>query len=259
MADIERSIPGLRRPPRLVTCCRQRPRPIPSNATAAVDCDGRRSALDLRKLLFLLSIDKPSRDGTVSADTWSTGALAPGHPRETTMLYGFESHIQSLFEPSIRAFHSGSGDAAAASAPRANTPVGDAVVPAAAKPNRPARAGLKAMLRAPLGIACLMVAGAAVAQSPATGSARDPDAQLVQQLEQLSHGQLRALYVDCSNEAEKRLLGSGEAAVCSFVYETLKRRVFGGDFDALLAWSRAQRAPQIAARPDTASRPVAAK
>ncbi len=175
------------------------------------------------------------------------------------MSYGFESHLQSLLGPSIRAFLFGSSGAAAASAPRANTPVGDAVVPVAAKPGRPARAALKAWLRAPLCIACLTVAGAAVAQSPAPGSARDPEAQFVQQLEQVSHDQLRALYVDCSNEAETRLLGSGEAAVCSFVYETLKRRVFGGDFAALLAWSRAQRAPQSAARPATKSRPVAAR
>lgn len=48
------------------------------------------------------------------------------------------------------------------------------------------------------------------------------------------------LYVECSHEAIARSLGSGEAELCSVVYDVLLTRHFGGDFDALLAWSRLQ-------------------
>lgn len=96
--------------------------------------------------------------------------------------------------------------------------------------------------RAALGVACIALAGASLAQSPAAPGGVGPDARLATELEQASHEQLKAIYVDCSNEAERRLLGAGKAAACSIVYETLKRRVFGGDFAALYAWSRSLRA-----------------
>jgi hypothetical protein len=96
--------------------------------------------------------------------------------------------------------------------------------------------------------ACLMLTGAALAQSQAPSLADDPLARLEAQLEQATADQLKAIYVDCSSEAEQRLLGTGEAMACSVVYETLKRRVFGGDFDALFAWSRTQRTAQASDR-----------
>ena len=60
-------------------------------------------------------------------------------------------------------------------------------------------------------------------------------------LDAMQESGLKTLYLHCSKEAMQRALGSGEAASCSIVYETLLRRWFGGDFIALLAWSRAQR------------------
>jgi hypothetical protein len=51
---------------------------------------------------------------------------------------------------------------------------------------------------------------------------------------------LQTLYLRCSSEAIRGRLGRGEIAACSVVYETLLKRSFGGDFDALLAWSRQQ-------------------
>jgi hypothetical protein len=50
--------------------------------------------------------------------------------------------------------------------------------------------------------------------------------------------ELKNTYSNCSREAMQRVLGSGEAALCSVVYEALLGRIFGGDFEALLAWSR---------------------
>jgi hypothetical protein len=61
---------------------------------------------------------------------------------------------------------------------------------------------------------------------------------LTTQLEVMPESGLKTLYIGCSREAMQRALGSGEAASCSIVYETLLRRSFSGDFMALLAWSR---------------------
>jgi hypothetical protein len=44
------------------------------------------------------------------------------------------------------------------------------------------------------------------------------------------------------------LLGGAEVKACSVFYEELKKRAFDGDFDKLLAWSRAQNSTNIAAR-----------
>ena len=62
--------------------------------------------------------------------------------------------------------------------------------------------------------------------------------QVIAQLQTLPEVELKDAYSHCSREATQRLLGYGEAALCSIVYETLLRRVFGGNFDALLTWSK---------------------
>ena len=49
------------------------------------------------------------------------------------------------------------------------------------------------------------------------------------------------LYLQCARESEQRLLGPGEAAVCSIAGEVLLKRRFGGDFNALLAWWKVHR------------------
>jgi hypothetical protein len=53
---------------------------------------------------------------------------------------------------------------------------------------------------------------------------------------QLSEAQLKESYLRCSRAAVRGRLQSGEIAGCSIVYETLLKRVFGGDFRALIAW-----------------------
>jgi hypothetical protein len=58
-------------------------------------------------------------------------------------------------------------------------------------------------------------------------------------LERLSDSDLKSFYLDCSR-AGRRSLGMGGVAVCSVGYELLLQRTFGGDFYALLAWSRRQ-------------------
>ena len=64
---------------------------------------------------------------------------------------------------------------------------------------------------------------------------------LAARFEALPESDLKVLYLSCSRESSQRLLDPGEAAFCSTAGEALKRRSFGGDFDALLAWWRAQR------------------
>lgn len=51
--------------------------------------------------------------------------------------------------------------------------------------------------------------------------------------------ELKRLYLECDRVSVARLLTQGEAMLCSTVYEALKRHAFDGDFDRLLAWSRA--------------------
>jgi len=65
---------------------------------------------------------------------------------------------------------------------------------------------------------------------------------------ELTVEQLKSAYLVCNGAALAGRLGSGDIAQCSLVYEDLKQRAFGNDFEQLLAWSRAQRAAQSAAR-----------
>ena len=51
---------------------------------------------------------------------------------------------------------------------------------------------------------------------------------------------LKKAFLACDGAAASGLLGAGEAAACSLVYEELKERVFRGDFHALVAWWKAQ-------------------
>lgn len=52
---------------------------------------------------------------------------------------------------------------------------------------------------------------------------------------------LKAAYLRCDRAATERLLGPGDAANCSVIYEELLRVGFGGDFKRLLAWWQAER------------------
>jgi len=62
-------------------------------------------------------------------------------------------------------------------------------------------------------------------------------------LEQLSDAQLKQLFLRCDRDASQRLLGLDEAIPCGMALDSLLRRGFGGDFDALLAWWREQPRP----------------
>ena len=52
---------------------------------------------------------------------------------------------------------------------------------------------------------------------------------------------LKAAYLRCERAATERLLGVGDAANCSVIYEELLKVGFGGDFKRLLAWWHAER------------------
>jgi hypothetical protein len=60
--------------------------------------------------------------------------------------------------------------------------------------------------------------------------------------------ELKRVYLSCSDAALDRRLGNGGIQYCSMIYEELKRRAFDGDFERLLAWSRAQPDAQRTAR-----------
>jgi hypothetical protein len=50
---------------------------------------------------------------------------------------------------------------------------------------------------------------------------------------------LKRLYLECDRASIAQRLAPAEVMLCSTVYEALKRHAFDGDFDRLLAWSRA--------------------
>lgn len=65
---------------------------------------------------------------------------------------------------------------------------------------------------------------------------------------------LRQEFVECDRQASSSLLGFGDAAQCSRIYEQLLRSEFQGDFARLLAWWQAERLNQAAAAADVPSR-----
>lgn len=56
--------------------------------------------------------------------------------------------------------------------------------------------------------------------------------------------ELKRVYLSCDREAISGQLSAGGIMNCSIVYEELKRRAFGGDFDKFLAWSSAKPSEQ---------------
>jgi len=60
------------------------------------------------------------------------------------------------------------------------------------------------------------------------------------ELKDLTVAELKKVYLSCNTSAANGQLGAGDIKQCSMVYEELKFRGFGGDFLALLAWSRSQ-------------------
>jgi len=70
--------------------------------------------------------------------------------------------------------------------------------------------------------------------------ALDHESRFASALRNLSEHDLKAFYLRCSHAASHGSLGSSDIALCSVGYEMLLNDVFGGDFFALLAWSRSQ-------------------
>ncbi len=97
------------------------------------------------------------------------------------------------------------------------------------------------MLRRLSMAACSMLVSATVLAQVAEVHPLSPRDPVSARFERLSDAQLKALFLRCSREATQRLLGLAEGALCSSAGDVLKERIFGGDFNALLAWWRTRR------------------
>jgi hypothetical protein len=95
---------------------------------------------------------------------------------------------------------------------------------------------------ATLGAALLfsMLPGPCLAQATPPSAPAALTAQ-VELIERLSESHLKVLVLRCSSESTMRVLPSAEAAFCSIAWESLKKRSFSGDSDAMLAWWQAHR------------------
>lgn len=60
--------------------------------------------------------------------------------------------------------------------------------------------------------------------------------------------ELKRAYLSCDRAAMSGQLHGAGAMQCSIIYEELKRRAFGGDFERLLVWSRAHLSGRSATR-----------
>ena len=99
--------------------------------------------------------------------------------------------------------------------------------------------------------ACALLAAAGARADPLAdggcvlpGDGSDPLADragLLAQYERLPPACLQDLVLACTAATNRALLDFGSAAVCSFGYEALLSRRFGGDFRALLAWWHGER------------------
>ena len=66
----------------------------------------------------------------------------------------------------------------------------------------------------------------------------DRFAQTAAQIAALPEADLKKFYLNCSREAVRGRIATGEIQLCSVGYEQLLQRSFGGDFRAFLAWRR---------------------
>ena len=92
----------------------------------------------------------------------------------------------------------------------------------------------------------LFAASHAVAHGGA--AAADPDDQAFAfadrfaateaEIRALPEADLKKFYLNCSREAIRGRIGSGEIQLCSIGYERLLQGSFGGDFRAFLDWRR---------------------
>ncbi|VTU20400.1 hypothetical protein [Variovorax sp. RA8] len=101
-----------------------------------------------------------------------------------------------------------------------------------------------------LGAVAAALALMAALPSPAPAQAHAPDRS---HLASVSVEALQRTYLECDRVATHTLLDLGSAAHCSIVGEELKHRVFGGDFERLIAWWRANRWSSAEALSDSQS------
>ena len=110
---------------------------------------------------------------------------------------------------------------------------------------RSARSALMAptALTAVLAFVGVAAPGSVAAGEPATSVGRvlDQHDRAVTRFVNQPLDQLELVYLRCSREAERGLLGMDEAAMCSIASEALLKRRFDSNFEAMLAWWRANR------------------
>lgn len=70
-------------------------------------------------------------------------------------------------------------------------------------------------------------------------------AAAIAQFERMPQSCLRAIVRQCTAAAGEAMLDAATANACSFGYEALLKKGFGGDFQAMLAWWRGE---QVASR-----------
>jgi hypothetical protein len=66
------------------------------------------------------------------------------------------------------------------------------------------------------------------------------------QFEALPPACLKSMFMACTAAASETFMDLGSAATCSIGYEALLKRGFDGNFNALLAWWRAERGSSVA-------------
>ena len=105
-------------------------------------------------------------------------------------------------------------------------------------------------LRCLAAAATALIVGGATASEPLQAACELPASDLdpladragiLAQYELLPRACLQTIFQACTEESSRTLLDFGSAATCSFGYEALLKKGFGGSFGALLAWWRSQR------------------
>ena len=88
-------------------------------------------------------------------------------------------------------------------------------------------------------VACAIWVASATALAPEASD---------EELEDTSIDALKIAYMLCDRRSINGALSSADIMHCSVLYEELKQRAFGGNFEKLLAWSRANRSTPTIAR-----------
>ena len=90
-----------------------------------------------------------------------------------------------------------------------------------------------------MNIHSIAITTCALGLASTSSSAQVTDARY-EEFDHLSIAQLKSAYLDCERASVRGRLAHVGILQCSTVYEALKKRAFDGDFEKLLAWSRAR-------------------